>query len=315
MVPFVDVYAQTLAVLDPATAALFTVVRERILHSAAALLGHTEVVALRRALSPTAATSSTDVCDAERAAVSSATAAVTLYMGDGLPASLLSGAAASGDGVTAASAPDRLLSDLRRVRQATTAGTSSSSSPPPQSPSPTTTTTAALVLTQLSPACQGLLLLSALWLSTKLWATLTDSTTLYGLASTFLRLAREGQRGHHVDPTVAGAGPDTMRAPHPTRRTGAEALCFTSTPPATPTAPSRERDGQAPAVAHPVGDDDGDCLTSQLVVGDGDVLQCGALTHLLWDDGGLDDEATQLALDVENAEMILLRCSGYTIPV
>ncbi|KAG5484791.1 hypothetical protein LSCM1_06617 [Leishmania martiniquensis] len=330
---FVDVYALALRALDPAAWELFAALEDRILHSAACLLGHAELTALRPAVmngvtpvSPAASSyvqpvMATAAPGAGASSATSVAAEVLQYLRKTLQAGILHTVEMTLDSPTM-SAPERLVKDLSRVRQVITSA-----------PSPSSTRCPGLVLTELSVRSQGILVLSALWMSTKLWATLSETSTLSGLLACFLRLTFSTK-----EPTVAVAnldggtpepasgsepGPGKPDAPDalPVEQANTGALCLASTPPSSPLAsvPPQPRwraeisSIRLGATSQRAGDDP--CGSGERIVTSCGDIALDPMAHLTSPDGGIPEAAEWLARDVEEAEMILLRCSDYIIPI
>ncbi|KAG5510158.1 hypothetical protein JKF63_07054 [Porcisia hertigi] len=335
---FVDVYALALKALDHAAWEFFCELEDRILYSAACLLKNLELVALRpavgyssaaaAAVSPSSASYMKPAQGSSGTSTAGATggeawvaAGILRYVRESLQASVFHPHQTKVDSSTA-SAPARLAKDISRVREHLSFEQSSLSS----APLPT------LVLTELSAVCQGVLVLSALWLSTKFWATISESSILSGLIAWFLRLslpssnertaAGSFSEGSALKPTSN----DKLRscrgsttAAVPIKQVDTETLCCASTPPSSspvhlesgwctgvPDARVELASGREGSAA---------CLVCEHVVSDYEIRSCDPLAHLTWLDGGIAEAAEWLASDVEDTEMILLRCSDYTIPL
>ncbi|TPP52988.1 hypothetical protein CGC21_0700 [Leishmania donovani] len=331
----VDAYALALRTLDPAAWELFGALEDRILHSAAFLLGRVELTALRpavkdsaTALSRTAAscvqpTVTSGVRDAEGTDIASVSAEMLRYLRETLQAGAAHTFQTRLDSPTT-SAPARLVKDLSRVReQVASAQSPSSSSRCP-----------GLVLAELSILCQTVLALSALWMSTKFWATLCESSTLSALVACFLRLSSPPSKDETVAASylqcgtvgpVASAerGPCTDDAPDvvPMEPANADQLCLASTPPSSSLAPvpleQRSCEETCSAQAGVAGGLEGGaaCVSSEIIINGYEDISCSPLAPMTWLDGNVADAAESLARDIEDVEIILLRCSEYAVPV
>ncbi|CAG9570287.1 conserved hypothetical protein [Leishmania major strain Friedlin] len=331
----VDAYALALRTLDPAAWELFCALEDRILHSAAFLLGRVELTALRpavkdsaAALSPTAAscvqpTVTSGVHDAEAMGIASVAAEMHRHLRETLRAGALHTFQSRPDSPTT-SASARLVKDLSRVRQQVASALSPSSSP--RCPG--------LVLAELSIVCQTVLALSALWMSTKFWATLCESTTLSALIACFLRLSSPPSKDETVAASclergtvgsVASAerGPCTDDAPDvvPMELANADQLCLASTPPSSFLAPvplgHRSCAETCSAQVGAAGGLEGGaaCVSSEIIINGYEDISCSPLAPMMWLDGSAADAAESLARDIEDVEIILLRCSEYAVPV
>lgn len=331
----VDAYDLALKALDPAAWELFRALKERILHSAACLLARVELTALRPAVtdsatafSPTAAscvqpTVRSGVLDVEATDTASVAAELLRYLRETLHAGAVHTFEEGLDSPTA-SAPARLVKDLSRVRQQVASAQSPSSSP--RCPG--------LVLAELSILCQTALALSALWMSTKVWATLCESSTLSAIVACFLRLSSPQGKDQTVDASYlecGTVGPVTSaeRCPCtgdaldvvPMEPANADQLCLASTPRSSSLAPVLlEHRSCVETCSMQVGAAGGleggaACVSSEIIVDGYENISCGPLAPMTWLDGGVADAAESLARDIEDVEIILLRCSEYTVPV
>ncbi|CAM41990.1 conserved hypothetical protein [Leishmania braziliensis MHOM/BR/75/M2904] len=323
---FVDAYGLALKALDPAAWELFCALEDRILHSTAYLLSHAELTALRPAVTDSTATVSPTaalcvqpsvqsvVRDADAMGTALVASHVLQYLRGTLQAGILHTFTQKLD-ASATLASAQLAKDLSRVRQQVLSAQSSSSSP----------CYPGLVLTELSAFCQSILVLSALWMSTKFWATLSESSTLSGLVACFLRLSMPPSKDRVVDVsdlegdfleprtsdalgTCTGGALDAV----PMEQANVDALCLASTPPSSPLAPvPQEHRSCAEMSSIRIGSAGG-----REGGADGyDPISSDLLTHLMCLDNGVAEVAESLARAVEDTEIILLRCSGYTIPI
>ncbi|KAG5485414.1 hypothetical protein LSCM4_06052 [Leishmania orientalis] len=331
---FVEVYALALKALDPAAWELFGALEDRILHSAACLLSQVELAALRPAVmdgltagSPTVASCAhsavtSGVRGAGATGAASVAADVLQYLRETLQAGIFSTFEMRFDSPTT-SAPARLVKDLSRVRQQVASAQS-----------PSSLRCRGLVLAELNNLCQSVLVLSALWMSTKFWATLSETSTLSGLIACFLRLSLPSKEVATVGSAILGGGtlePASRSEPGsstvgasvvvPVEQANTDALCLASTPPSSPLAsvPPEAR-SRAEMCSVRVGAASGCDGGATRVSGERVVNSCGdisldPLAHLAWLDGDVPEAAESLARDVEDTEMILLRCSDYTIPI
>ncbi|GET86714.1 hypothetical protein, conserved [Leishmania tarentolae] len=331
----VDAYTMALKALDPTAWELLSALEDRILHSAACLLSRVERRALRPGVTgsgatvpPTAASHvqqamTSGMGDADEADTALVTADVLSFLRAPLQADAIQKCSTRLDFPTT-STPARLAQELSRLRQQATSAQWPSSSP----------RWPGLILAELSISCQIVLVLAALWISTKFWATLCESSTLSGLVACFLRLSSSLTN----DPTVAASDLEcgTVRSPTSAERgpctDGAldvvlvepakvDQLRLASTPPSsslppmTLEYPSPEDVWSAQVGAAGTLEGGAACVSRDIIIDRYDNVLRSPLISRTWLDSGVADAAESLARDIEDVEMVVLRCSEYAVPI